>query len=112
MEIIGLLAQIPLVGIFVYFVIISNRNHAGSVQRNHEEWRSWLVLQRNSELAWMAEQNETWRRWQDTRDNLHIQAMETARQEWASDRHELMETLKHLDQQTGQLIELLRSWEG
>lgn len=94
--------------LFVVYLVQDRKIHQAAVQGNHEEWRGWLAKENQNQKDWMAEQNRIWRSWVDDRDRIHIEAMRQA----AETRHirdgELMTTIKHLDQQVGALMEIMR----
>ena len=59
---ISLLIQVPLVGIFVWFTLQITRNFQASQEKRDQEWREFLVEQRqanNLVLARLAEEIKT-----------------------------------------------------
>ena len=56
-ELIQLLSQVPLVGIFVYFVLTILQRQGVNAKENHTEWRDWLREERIARQAFSEEQN-------------------------------------------------------
>ena len=59
---ISLLIQVPLVGIFVWFTLQITRNFQASQEKRDQEWREFLIEQRqanNLALARLAEEIKT-----------------------------------------------------
>lgn len=94
--------------LFVIYLIQDRRIHQKAVQNNHEEWRGWLSKENKSQREWMADQSNIWRSWVEDRDKAHIEAMRRAAEARQDRDRELMLTIKHLDEQVGKSMELLR----
>ena len=56
-ELTYLLAQVPLVGVFGYFVIIILQRQSAAAKDNHAEWRQWLIEERQARQDFTEQQN-------------------------------------------------------
>jgi hypothetical protein len=55
-ELLNLLVQIPLVGIFIWFVLATQKNQQDSTHLNHVEWREWLTKEREANEKFINQQ--------------------------------------------------------
>ncbi len=98
-DFINLLIQIPLVGIFIYYVLTSNKQHAISAKDNHAEWRDWLREERVARQEFAERQNHLITA-SIERMNERIASLESRRVEERAEMmivlRELQESIEHL----------------
>jgi hypothetical protein len=102
-ELISLLAQIPLVGIFVYFVLQSNKAHSVSVQANHTEWREWLAAQNKEREDWLDRQNRQWQAWIAEQNKTFLAAVAEHCADNREDKAQLAEALGRFDAEVSRM---------
>lgn len=100
-ELANLLIQIPLVGIFVYFVITTQRSHSAAAEKNHAEWRVWLSNERDARQEFTEQQNRmiasSIDRMQERLNNFEVRYIEE-RGETLIVLRQLKEATEHLSQ--------------
>ena len=98
-ELISLLSQIPLVGIFGYFVLVILQRQSAASKENHSEWRQWLSEDRLARQAFTEQQNQLITSSLD-RMRDQIAFLQT---QWGDERAEMLVVLRKLQESTEHL---------
>lgn len=102
-ELIGMLVQIPVVGVFIYFVLQSNKAHQANVLANQVERQAWLSSQNAQWQNWLASQNNQWQGWIEEQNRIYLTKMVSDAERSRVERRQLIEALRNLDGEISRL---------
>ena len=98
-ELISFFSQVPLVGIFGYFVLVILQRQSAASKENHAEWRQWLSEDRLARQAFTEQQNQLITSSLD-RMRDQIAFLQT---QWGDERAEMLVVLRKLQESTEHL---------